>query len=250
MLPYSTSLHGIFLPPEFTTFMPVNGRSRGVYDSDFQSEGEDFDDASDAVLDLEIVQLRHTSENISPTQTPLLYHHHHQGRRGGASGIDRSSAIRENVMSYHSLTTPAAPTGRRRRRRRRHRHQQSGNPVGSDTSLEGSDVTGDSDDEQEISSRRATMASSYDDSLEEDETKDDDYGAGRSNAEATRNASTPDNGILARGMGLFSASTRSNGSYQALAGTDMQSLPRFGDGTNHAVRSDTDRDVEMGHRNY
>jgi len=245
MLPYSTSLNGIFLPPEFTMFMPVNGRSRGVYENDALTEDEGFDDGSDGLLDLESAELGLTRENISPTRTPLLYHHHLQGRRGGPAGLDGESS-----MSYHSLTAPAAPTGRRRRRRRRHRHQQSGSPAGSGSSQDGSDVPGISDEEHENRSRRATMTSSYNDSIEEDETKHDDYGAARSTAEATRRAGGEENGILARGMGLFAVSSRTHESYQALADTDVQSLPQFTDRRNHEAHSDTERDVEMGHRSF
>jgi hypothetical protein len=254
-LPYT--YNGIFLPPEFTTFMPVNRRSRGVYDNEVSSDegGGDEGDDEEALRD-------DLAMHINPTETPLLYHHHNLARRtstGGVSTESRRDGTGSGDSSYYSLSPPIiAPSGRRRRRRRHrhHHHQRSASASGS----EGSDVN-QSDDEENGNGRRLSTDSRSLDLSEDDtsETKEDDYGPARNRTSNSRANQREDEDVITRGLRMIglSSSGSPHGNYHALDNTESHPSPTRGTSSRVQQHQGTasnggqgndnmERDVEMG----
>ena len=98
-LPYA--YNGIFLPPEFTIFMPLNRRARNVYDVSEPSEGESGDEEEEEVQDLEMGP-------INRTETPLLFQHHQQGGQGQGQGQGQGNGQWQSPTA----TAASAATGR------------------------------------------------------------------------------------------------------------------------------------------
>lgn len=119
-LPYS--YNGIFLPPEFTIFMPVNQRARSAYDIPSAS-GEEWHGRGSLSADIELGH-SNSIENqqqlgVNPTETPLLYHHFNNANRFNVANSSNEDTDQYRVASLRLPS--AAPTGRRRRRRRQYR---------------------------------------------------------------------------------------------------------------------------------
>jgi hypothetical protein len=253
-LPYT--YNGIFLPPEFTTFMPVNRRSRGVYDNEVSSDeggGDEGDDEEALRNDLAM--------HINPTETPLLYHHHNLARRtstGGVSTESRRDGTGSGDSSYYSLSPPIiAPSGRRRRRRRHrhHHHQRSASASGS----EGSDVNQSDDEENGNGRRLSTDSGSIDLSEDSSETKEDDYGPARNRTSNSRANQREDEDVITRGLRMIglSSSGSPHGNYHALDNTESHPSPTRGTSSRVQQHQGTasnggqgndnmERDVEMG----
>lgn len=126
-LPYA--YNGIFLPPEFTIFMPINRRARNAYDTTEPPEGTDGADEDELLpprdLDQELDEVDVGADleqggSISATETPLLFHHYSQAQRPPPSPRNSGSAgSGPGLPSYLSISPHSvAPSGRRRRRLR------------------------------------------------------------------------------------------------------------------------------------
>ena len=234
-LPYS--YNGIFLPPEFTAFMPLNRRSRGIYDDETEI-GDGRNDDPDQEL-IEELEMTNELGDISPTETPLLHHHQqmnrippyqaNRGTRGRSTatvGREQDSSSRglgPGLSSYYSMSVPApSATGRRRRRR----HMRSRSDERATPSIGGSSAPSDS-----IS----------------DEGNWSDYESKEDEHEGNTRYNMSDESIMGRAVGrIRQISLNTPADYQAIATFDQEGQRHSHDDSSSSNRNSTTTDLEMG----